>query len=128
MHTLRAQTLQGLILSCRNFTWQFARELFPKQWPQFYWFFVDRVLLIILLRRTIFWNLKSPKLKYLQDHFFGKISAQRFEDHICTNRLEPIFFWKIFFQGLGAFLTTAKLLIWALFFFKKKLFYSFFQV
>ena len=64
--------------------------------------------------KSNFRNLK--KLKYLEAHlFFKKYSTHRFEDHICTNKLEN------FFQGLAAFFATAKPLIWLSFSFHKKL-------
>ena len=48
--------------------------------------------------------------------YLKKISANRFEEHVYTNNLEEVFLKKDFFQGLGAFFTTAKPLIWASFF------------
>ena len=59
--------------------------------------------------------------------YLKKISAHRFVGLICTNKLEGIFLQKNFLQGLGAFFTTAKALIWASFFSTKKKFYTFFQ-
>ena len=60
------------------------------------------------------WN--HPTLNILRPIYFKKDSAHRFEDHICKNKLEKFFFWKIFFSRLGAFSVTAKPLIWASFF------------
>ena len=56
------------------------------------------------------------KLNISRPSYLKKISAHRFVDLICTNKLEEFFFKKNFFQGLGAFFTTAKPLIWASFF------------
>ena len=67
------------------------------------------------------------KLNILRPIYFKKISAHRFEDLICTNKLDIFFFRKIFSEGLGAFFTTEKLLIWAPFFPPKNYFYTFFQ-
>ena len=112
MHTVKTPTLQGLTLSCRNFTRWFVRQFSSKRWAECSWFFVDRVL----LWKVIFGTLRSPKLKYLEAHlFFKKYSTNRFEDHICTNKLEKCF------QGLAAFFATAKPLIWLSFSFHKKL-------
>ena len=55
------------------------------------------------------------------------MSAQRFEGLICTNKPEKFFFKKIIFQGLGAFFTTAKPLIWALWFYQKTNFILFLE-
>ena len=54
---LRAPTLQGFILSCRNFTRWFVRQLSPRRCAEFS-FFVDPVLLIILRWRRAFPNQK----------------------------------------------------------------------
>ena len=67
--TLAAPTLQGLILSSKQFTRWFMSKLPPKQWTEFYWYFFMRVLLLILLQRIIFWAVKSPKVKVSQDPF-----------------------------------------------------------
>ena len=67
------------------------------------------------------------KLNISRPVYFGKISAQHFVGLICTNKLEGFFFDKIFFQGLGTFLATARRLIWASFFSTKRYFYFFFQ-
>ena len=123
MHTLRAPTLQGLILSSRNFTRWFVRLLSPKRCAEFSWFFVDRVLLIISLWITIFRNLKRPI-------HFKKISAHRFEDHICTNKLEEFFFFfkKIYFKDLKLFSGLQNHWYLRLIFFHKKSILYFFQV
>ena len=57
------------------------------------------------------WKLNNSKPVYFQ-----KISALHFVGLICTNKPEGHFFDKFFCQGLGAFLTTARRLIWASFF------------
>ena len=124
----KSSNSSGLILSCRNFTTWFVRQLSPKRCTEFSWSFVDQVFLIILLQRAIFRNLKiTQTLKYLETHLFKKISAQCFEDHIQIS-WKKFFFEKNFFQGLGAFFVIAKPLIWASFFSTQNLFYNFFQV
>ena len=63
------------------------------------------------------------KLDISRPIYLKKISAHRFVGLICTNKLERFFFSiKFFFQGLGAFFTTATRLIWASFFSTKKIF------
>ena len=69
-------------------------------------------------------TVKSPKVKYLKAYLFQKKKSARFEDCICTSNLEGFFFFffffeKLFFQGLGAFMTTGKPLIWVSFFAQK---------
>ena len=123
VHTLSAPSLPGLILSCRNFAGWFVRQLSTKRWAEFSGFFVDRVLLIILLWRT----LKSPKLKYLETHLVKKNTAHRFEDHICTNKLKEFFFRKIFFSRTWSFFHDCKTFYLGLIFFHKKLILYFFS-
>ena len=60
------------------------------------------------------------KLNISRPIYFKKLSAHRFVGLVCTNKLEGLFFEKIFFQGLRAFFTTATRLIWASFFSTKK--------
>ena len=82
-------TLQGLILSWRNFK---SQQLSPKKCVEFSWFFVVCILLIILLRRTNFRSLKPPKVKILWYWFCFKTTfAHRFEGFICTNKLARFF-------------------------------------
>ena len=69
MHILRAPTLQGLILSCRNFTRWFARKLSPKCDAEFSCFSETS---------------KSRKVQMSRDRFLKK----PFEDPICTNKLK----------------------------------------
>ena len=57
-----------------------------------------------------------PNLNFSRPICLKKISTHSFENHIYINKLQEIFFGKIFFQGLGAFLVTAEPLIWASFF------------
>ena len=55
------------------------------------------------------------KLNISRPIYFKKHFAHCFEDPTCTNKLEVLFSKKRFFQGLGAFFTTAEPLIWVLF-------------
>ena len=67
------------------------------------------------------------KLDISRPIYFLKISAHCFLDLICTNKLDDFFLKKFFFQGLGAFFTTAKPLNWASFFSTKNNFILFFK-
>ena len=90
-------------------------------------FFVDQVLLIYCEEQFLL-TLKSPKLKYLENHLFKKNCTHRFEDYIHTNKLDQIFFFqKTFFQRLGTFFVTIKPLIWGSFFSTKNNFVVFFK-
>ena len=53
------------------------------------------------------------KLNISRPIYFEEISTQCFVGLICTNKREGLFYGKCFFQGLGAFFTTAARLIWA---------------
>ena len=60
---------------------------------------------------------KHRKLNISKPIYFKKVSVHRFVDLSCKNKSEELFFFKkFFFQGLGAFFTNAKPLIWASFF------------
>ena len=86
-------------------------KLSTKRCTEFSWCLVDRVLVIILLWRAIFQNLYNYRnLNISRPVYLEKNSAHRFEDHICTKKLEEGL------QGLGAFFTTAEPLIWTSFF------------
>ena len=67
------------------------------------------------------------KLNISRPVYFKKVSAHRFVGLICTNKLEGFFFEKKFFQGLGAFFTTATILIWGAILFHKKIILYFFS-
>ena len=67
-------------------------------------------------------NLNISKHIYLK-----KNTAHRFEDHICTDKLEKLFLKNFFFQGLGAFFTAVKRLIRASFLPQKINFKLFFK-
>ena len=69
------------------------------------------------------------KLNVSKYIYFRKISAYRFVGLVLSVQIswKYIFFWKKFFQGLGAFFKTAKQIIWASFFHKKIILYFFFQ-
>ena len=73
-------------------------------------------------------NFSEPlKLNISRLIYLKKISPYRFEDLICTNKLDGFFFRKTFFQGLGAFFMAEKQLIWAPFFSTKIYFIIFFK-
>ena len=85
--------------------------------------------IFVVLSWTFFWNRKITKTTNISKSiYFWKIFAYSFEHLICTNKLEGFFFFfKSFFQGLGAFYTNAKPLIWMLYFRTKYLILHFFQ-
>ena len=66
------------------------------------------------------------KLNISRPIYLKKNSVHCFVGHICTNELEGIFYRKNFFQGLGAFFTTATQLIWVAFSSTKKIILYFF--
>ena len=99
----------------------------PKRYAEFPLFFVDRVLLMILLWRTIFRNLKSPKLKYLDTHFLKKNSAHRFERSYMHKQAGTIFFFskKNYLKDLEIFWRLQNHLLGPYFFHKKLISYFF---
>ena len=83
--------------------------------------------IFVVLWWKFFWNRKIIKTTNISKSFyFWKISANSFEDLICTNNLQGYFFFN-FSQGLGAFYTNAKPLIWMLYFCTKYLILHFFE-
>ena len=51
----------------------------------------------------------NQKLNISRTIYFKKISAQRFEDLICTNKLDRfVFFWKTFFSRTWSFFHNRK--------------------
>ena len=86
---------------------------------EFCCFFVDQVLLIYCEEQFL-GTLKSPKLKYLENHLFKKNSAHRFEDYIRTNKLDQFFFFKKLFSKTWNFFRDYKTTDLGLIFFHKK--------
>ena len=80
---------------------------------------------ILLIDFFVKWS--DRKLNILRLIYFLKNYAHRFENLICTNKLEG-FFFKIFFQWFGAFFMTAKPFIWASIFAQKVNFVIFLNV
>ena len=97
MHTLRAPTLQGLILSCRTFTRWYVRQLSPKQCTEFldlFFFLSVEFYYKIYCEEQFFGTLKLPKLKYPKTHllFFKK------NPHTVLKIISPQISWKEFFS------------------------------
>ena len=76
-------------------------------------------------------NFSEPKnhrkLNILRPIYFKKISAHRFEDCICTNELDGLFFRKTFFSRTWSFFHDWKTTNLGVIFFHKKLILCFFQ-
>ena len=88
MHTLRATTLQGLILSCRNVTR----------------FFVDRVLINNFMVKNSFSETKNQRKSNIsRPIYFEKMSTHRFVGLISTNKLDEFFFENNFFPRTWSF-------------------------
>ena len=105
---------------------RFLSEEFPftsQRCAEFSWFFVVCVLLVILLWRTIFQNRKNTKLNISRPIYFKNISAQRFEDLICSNKLEGFYS-----RWLKSFFRDCKTSHLGVIFFAPKIILYFFQV
>ena len=73
------------------------------------------------LMKNSFSERKNMRKLYIsRPVYFQKIFAHLFARIICINKLGGFFSKKKFFQGLGAFFSTATRLIWVLFFVTKK--------
>ena len=130
MHILRAPTLQGLILSSRNFTKWSVRWLSPKRCAEFSWFFCQSSFINNFMKKNNFlesWN--HRKLNISIPIYFKKISTHSFEDRICTNKLDGFFFFfrKTFFSRIYSFFHDWKTTFWGAIFFHKKLILYFFS-
>ena len=118
----------GFNLILQKFYKMICEIIVSKLWVEFSWFFVDRVLLIILWWKQFFGIKKSVKVKYLETHLFLKNFCTPFRRSYPYKSAGRIFFFKkCFFQGLGVFFTTATRLILASFFPQKNNFILFFK-
>ena len=97
---------------------------------------VCRILLIFcrssfinnFMVKNNFWGPKNHrKLNISRTIYFEKISAHRFVDLICTNKLDDIFFQKIFLSRTWSFFHEYKTTNLGVIFFHKKLISYFFQ-
>ena len=87
--------------------------------------FIDNFIVI-----NNFWNLKiNPNLNILKPIYLKENSVHRFEDHICTNKLEELFYVKNFFSRTWSFFRDCKSTdLDFTFFHKKIILYFLFQV
>ena len=108
MLRLRSLTLQGLILSCRSFTRWSVRFLSSKLCAEFCWFFCSCIF-NNYVDKSKFWNRKINKSEnILRCIYFKIISANVFEDLVCTNKLEVFFLKNWFFSETWSFFNECK--------------------
>ena len=81
------------------------RYLSPKRCAESSWFFVVRILLIILLCRKNFGTANHQTLKHLEIHFFYKTSAHHFQFSRSYLHKEAESIFSNIFQGLGQCVT-----------------------
>ena len=93
---------------------------------EFFCFLVNPVLLIVLWRRTIFRSRKIAS-RISRPIYFKKMYPHRFEDRICTNKLDAFFFRKTFFSRTWSFFHDWKAINLGVIFFHKKLIFHFFS-
>ena len=128
MHTLRAPTLQRLILSCRNFTRWSVKWLSPKRCAEFSYFFCQSIFINNFMEKNNFSESQNhQKLNISRPISFKTISAHRFEDHIYINKLDGVFFLKNTFSKSWSFLHDRKTTNSGVIFFHKKLILYFFS-
>ena len=119
MHTLRAPALQRLILL--KFYETICEIIISKTVCGIFLIFCRSSFIDNFIVKK---NFSEPynyrNLNISRPIYLKKKSAHRFEDHICTNKLERL-------QRLGAFFVTAKPQTWVSFFSTKYKFYTFFK-
>ena len=108
MLRLRSLTLQGLILSCRSSTRWSVRFLSSKLCAEFCWFFCSCIF-NNYVEKSKFWNRKINKSEnILRCIYFKIISANLFEDLVCTNKLEAFFLKKLVFSETWSFFNKCR--------------------
>ena len=108
MLRLRSLTFQGLILSCRSFTRWSVRFLSSKLCAEFCWFFCSCIF-NNYVDKSKFWNRKINKSEnILRCIYFKIISANLFEDLVCTNKLETFFLKKLVFSETWSFFNKCR--------------------
>ena len=122
MLRLRSLTLQGLILSCRSFTRWSVRFLSSKLCAEFCWFFCSCIF-NNYVDKSKFWNRKINKSEnILRCIYFKIISANLFEDLVCTNKLEVFFLKNWFFSETWSFFNECRTTNLSIIFCTSKLF------
>ena len=108
MLRLRSLTFQGLILSCRSFTRWSVKFLSSKLCAEFCWFLCSCIF-NNYVEKSKFWNRKINKSEnILRCIYFKIISANVFEDLVCTNKLEVFFLKYWFFSETWSFFNECK--------------------
>ena len=108
MLRLRSLTLQGLILSCRSFTRWSVKFLSSKLCAEFCWFLCSCIF-NNYVEKSKFWNRKINKSEnILRCIYFKIISANLFEDLVCTNKLEVFFLKNWFFSETWSFFNECR--------------------
>ena len=108
MLRLRSLTFQGLILSCRSFTRWSVKFLSSKLCAEFCWFLCSCIF-NNYVEKSKFWNRKINKSEnILRCIYFKIISANLFEDLVCTNKLEVFFLKNWFFSETWSFFNECK--------------------
>ena len=116
----------GFNLILQKFYKMICEIIVSKLWVEFSWFFVDRVLLIILWWKNSFSELKNLQmLNISRPIYFKKILAHRFVGLCCTNKLEGSFFWKLFSRTWSFFHDCNTTNLGVIFFHKKLILYFF---
>ena len=122
MLRLRSLTFQGLILSCRSFTRWSVRFLSSKLCAEFCWFFCSCIF-NNYVDKSKFWNRKINKSEnILRCIYFKIISANLFEDLVCTNKLEVFFLKNWFFSETWSFFNECRTTNLSIIFCTSKLF------
>ena len=108
MLRLRSLTFQGLILSCRSFTRWSVKFLSSKLCAEFCWFLCSCIF-NNYVEKSKFWNRKINKSEnILRCIYFKIISANVFEDLVCTNKLEVFFLKNWFFSETWSFFNECR--------------------
>ena len=108
MLRLRSLTFQGLVLSCRSFTRWSVKFLSSKLCAEFCWFLCSCIF-NNYVEKSKFWNRKINKSEnILRCIYFKIISANVFEDLVCTNKLEVFFLKNWFFSETWSFFNECK--------------------
>ena len=121
MLRLRSLTFQGLVLSCRSFTRWSVKFLSSKLCAEFCWFLCSCIF-NNYVEKSKFWNRKINKSEnILRCIYFKIISANLFEDLVCTNKLEVFFLKNWFFSETWSFFNECRTTNLGLIFCKIKL-------
>ena len=122
MLRLRSLTFQGLILSCRSFTRWSVKFLSSKLCAEFCWFLCSCIF-NNYVEKSKFWNRKINKSEnILRCIYFKIISANLFEDLVCTNKLEVFFLKNWFFSETWSFFNECRTTNLSIIFCTSKLF------